>query len=72
MEILNQIPDGVKVGASLSAPVLTFFGITLEDWTYILSIVVSILFIIEKVPTVIMKLKQFRNHLKSKKNASKE
>lgn len=57
MQIYN-IPDGAKVAVSVTAPVLTLFGITVEDWTYILSAIVSVLFIIEKTPTMIKRVKE--------------
>jgi hypothetical protein len=56
--ISEHIPDGVKVGASLSAPTLSFAGVPLEEWTFILSAIVSILFIIEKLPMLINRLKK--------------
>ena len=49
----EQIPDGIKVATAVSAPVLTFLGVSVEDWTYILSAIVSLLFIIEKLPVFI-------------------
>lgn len=48
MAFLEQIPDSAKVGVSLSAPALTLLGVSLEDWSYILAMTVSILFIMEK------------------------
>lgn len=56
---IDNIPDGAKVAVSVTAPVLTLFGITVEDWTYILSAIVSVLFIIEKTPTMIKRVKEF-------------
>ena len=64
MQILEQIPDQYKVAASVAAPVLTIFGVTLEEWTFILSGIVSLLFIIEKLPKVIKVVKQFWEWLK--------
>lgn len=58
MQLLEQIPDGVKVTVATSAPVLTILGVSVEQWTFVLSIIVSILFIIEKLPTVINRCKQ--------------
>lgn len=49
MQMLEQIPDSAKVGLSLSAPALTLMGVSLEDWSYILAMTVSILFIMEKL-----------------------
>lgn len=65
MAFLEQIPDSAKVGVSLSAPALTLMGVSLEDWSYILAITVSILFIMEK-------LHKWYLWWKEKKNASSE
>lgn len=51
--------DNVKVAASLAAPALTLFGVSVEDWTFILSAIVSIFFIIEKLPMFIVRMKAF-------------
>lgn len=58
-QYLEQVPDTVKVVGAISAPMLTILGVTVEEWTYILSIVVSILFIIEKLPVFIKRCKAF-------------
>ena len=59
MHYLDQVPDGVKVGGAVAAPVLQVLGVTVEDWTFILSAVVSILFIIEKMPMLITRTRAF-------------
>lgn len=53
MTILEQVPDSLKVTASVSPTVIHFFGVPVEQWMFILSGVVSLLFIIEKIPKVI-------------------
>lgn len=68
--ISEHIPDGIKVGVSVSAPALTVAGVPLEQWTFILSAIVSILFIIEKLPMLINRVKQL--YMKIKKYVSKE
>ena len=57
--MLDQVPDSIKVAGAVSAPVLTFLGITVEDWTYILSAIVSFMFIVEKMPIFIFKMRMF-------------
>ena len=47
------------LAASVSAPVPTVFGIPLEEWTYILSAIVSLLFILEKLPKMIRKVRDW-------------
>lgn len=64
---LDQIPDGAKVAASAAAPVLSLLGLPLQEWTYILSAIVSVLFIIEKTPVLIARIKQLKDYVKRKK-----
>lgn len=56
--ILEQVPDVAKVAVATSAPALTVFGVSVEQWTFVLSAVVSLLFIVEKLPIFIRSLKQ--------------
>jgi hypothetical protein len=64
---LDHIHDTVKVGASVAAPGLHFLGVSVEEWTFVLSAVVSILFIIEKMPMLITRLKGFIRWIKKVK-----
>lgn len=59
MQYLEQVPDSAKVATAVAAPVLTMFGVTLEEWTFILSAIVSLLFIIEKAPMAVKNIKTF-------------
>lgn len=63
-QFLEQVPDTVKVAGAISAPMLSILGVSVEEWTYILSIVVSILFIIEKLPVFIKRCKAFYSWIK--------
>lgn len=58
MQILEHIPDSAKVIGSISAPILAVFGLPMETWGYILSGIVSIMFIIEKFPIMLERAKQ--------------
>lgn len=64
-EILENIPDAAKVATAVSAPVLTIFGVSVEQWTFVLSAVVSLLFIIEKLPVFIRRCKEFYKVIKN-------
>ena len=64
---LDQIPDGVKITGAVAAPVLQILGVTVEDWTFILSAIVSILFIIEKMPMLIARTKALIKWIKEVK-----
>jgi hypothetical protein len=46
---IEQIPDGVKVAVAGSAPVAGLFGLTVVEWSYTLSSIVALLFILEKL-----------------------
>lgn len=48
-DIAEQIPDGLKVLVAGGAPMLSWLGLTVEEWSFILSAVVASLFIAEKV-----------------------
>lgn len=50
MEVYERIPESAKVATALGPAALGLFGIPLEQWILILSAVVSILIIIEKIP----------------------
>ena len=60
-ETLAQVPDNLKVGVSIAPAALTLFGIGLQDWVYITSAIVSLMFVIEKMPVVIKRFKEFGN-----------
>ena len=58
-EMSATVPDTLKVSTAVAAPVLTFLGVSVEQWTFILSAIVSLLFIIEKLPVFIQRCKSF-------------
>ena len=59
-ESLQQIPDTVKIAVATGSSALTFIGIPVQEWMYILSAIVSLMFVIEKVPVMVERLKQFK------------
>ena len=65
----DSVPDSVKVAVSVAAPSLNFMGISVEDWTYILSAVVSLLFILEKTPMLISRITTFIKWIKRVKKS---
>lgn len=60
-DAVESIPDSLKVGASVAPAALSLFGISLQDWVYISSALVSLMFIIEKMPIVINRLRTLIN-----------
>jgi hypothetical protein len=64
---VDHIPDTIKVGVSVAAPGLHFLGVSVEQWTFVLSAAVSILFIIEKLPMLISRVRAFIKWIKKVK-----
>lgn len=48
-QISEHIPDSAKVAIAGSAPMASLFGLTVEEWSFVLSGVVALLFILEKL-----------------------
>jgi hypothetical protein len=57
-EQMASVPDSVKITLATGSTALTMFGITVQDWMYIGSAIVSILFIIEKTPIFLQRMKE--------------
>lgn len=72
MNVYEHIPDTLKAGVAVAAPGLTLLGVPVEEWTFILSGIVSIIFIIEKLPVTYTRLKEFIQLVKGKRNAKRE
>lgn len=62
--ILEQVPDSAKITSVAIAPILSIFGVPLEQWVYVLSAIMTLLFIIEKIPKVIISLKWIWDRIK--------
>lgn len=48
-DIIEQVPDSAKVVVAGVAPMASLMGLTVEEWSFVLSGVVALLFIIEKL-----------------------
>lgn len=68
MQVVEQIPDQYKALAVVPTSVLTLFGFPLEQWVFVLTAVLTIIFIIEKLPKAFMSIKWMWNKIKGKKN----
>lgn len=62
--IVEQVPDSAKITSVAITPILSIFGVPLEQWVYVLSAIMTILFIIEKIPKVIISLKWMWERIK--------
>ncbi len=64
--ITEQLPDTLKVITAASAPLLTVFGMTVEEWAFILSAIASIVLVIERIPMVINRFRMFKSWIRKK------
>lgn len=69
MQVVEQIPDSVKASVSIPVPVLAFYGVPIEQWVFVLSAILTLLFIIEKLPKAFMSLKWFYRKLFKRDNS---
>lgn len=46
---VEHIPDSIKVAIASGAPMASLFGLTVEEWSFVLSGIVALLFILEKL-----------------------
>ena len=60
----DNVTDNAKITVSFLAPGLTILGIPVQEWTYVLSGIVSLLLIVEKSPIVLRNLKVFVQWIK--------
>lgn len=47
--VMETIPDSAKVVVAAASPMASLFGLTVEEWSFVLSGVVALLFILEKL-----------------------
>lgn len=67
MQYLEQIPDSIKVATATTPTVMTFMGMPVEQWMFVGSIIVSLMFIVEKTPMMITRIKQLIDWIKNVK-----
>lgn len=68
MDIYERIPEAAKVGTALGPAALTLMGIPLDQWLLILSAVVSLLIIVEKLPKAIHAIKNIVEWVRGKRD----
>ena len=61
----SAVPDSVKVASATTPTVMTIAGIPVEQWMFVASFIVSVMFIVEKVPVIITRIKQLVNWIKT-------
>ncbi len=68
MNIYEQVPESAKLSTALGPAAFSLMGMPLEQWVYVLSAVVSLFIIIEKLPKVVHSIKSMKDWLTGKKN----
>lgn len=66
MNIYEHVPESVKVSTAVGPAALSLLGMPIEQWVYILSAVVSLFIIIEKLPAVVHSIKRMRDWITGK------
>lgn len=47
---IENISDTAKLVTATTTPVLSMFGVPIEQWVFVLSAILTVLFIVEKLP----------------------
>jgi hypothetical protein len=68
MNVVEQIPDPAKAVITIPVPILSLAGVPIEQWVFALSAILTILFIIEKLPKAWISLVWFYHKLTRKRN----
>lgn len=64
-EIVRNTPETIKIAAAVAPPGLSLLGASIEEWSFILACIVSIVVIIEKLPVVIKRATSFVEWMKN-------
>ena len=72
MNIYENIPETVKVSTAVGPAALSLYGLPIEQWVFILSAVVSILVIVEKLPKAIQAIRNMYQWIIGKRNDPSE
>lgn len=72
MQTIEQIPDPAKAAITIPVPVLSLAGVPIEQWVFVLSAILTILFIIEKLPKAIMSVRWLYRKIFNKEDGKVE
>ena len=67
-DIFEKIPETAKVTTAVGPAVMTLMGMPLDQWILVLSAIVSLLVIIEKLPKVITAIQNIVQWVKGKRD----
>jgi hypothetical protein len=68
MNIYEQVPESAKLSTAIGPAALSILGMPLDQWVYVLSAIVSLLVIVEKLPKVIQSIKSLKDWITGKKD----
>lgn len=69
MHVVDNVSDSVKMATATVTPVLALAGVPLEQWVFVLSAILTILFIIEKIPKAFVSIMWMYRKIVRKQNA---
>lgn len=72
MQVLEHVPDSVKLTIATVPPGLYLFRMPMEHWILILSAIASVLVIIEKLPKAIESIHKLTDKFKKWRNGAKQ
>lgn len=68
MNIYEHVPESAKLSTAIGPTALSLLGIPIDQWVYVLSAIVSLFVIVEKLPKVVHSIKSMKDWIQGKKN----
>lgn len=69
--VTETVMDAIKTGTALAPPGASlFFGITLEEWMFIASIVASVFIVLDKLPSIMERISEKFKKQSSRRSTS--
>lgn len=65
LDIVKSTPETIKVAAAITPPGLHLLGASVEEWSFILACIVSVVVIVEKLPVVAKRIKEAARWMKN-------
>ncbi len=59
LDVVKETPESIKVTAAIAPPGLSLMGASIEEWSFILACIVSLIIIVEKLPVVVKRITAF-------------
>ncbi len=65
---IENISDTAKLATATATPVLAMFGVPIEQWVFVLSAILTILFIVEKLPKAFSSVRHMYRWMKGNRD----